>query len=88
MTLRSKPGHHLIGSLNSAPGHVIAAVGRFAVFIRVTSITARDVLRLETGAATHYSGRMTELLRLRRQHLGEIKIDQLSSRPGTHHRLA
>jgi hypothetical protein len=37
--METETGHDLIRPLSSAPGHVIAAVGEFAVF---TNIAARD----------------------------------------------
>ncbi len=42
----TETGHDLIRSLSSAPAHVIAAVGGFAVFI---NIAARDILCLQPG---------------------------------------
>jgi hypothetical protein len=50
--VETETGHDLIQSFSSTPGHVIAAVIAFSVFM---GIAARDILRLEAVLATFYS---------------------------------
>src|SRR6266481_7051572 len=60
---------------------------------RLHNIAARVIVRLDAGGATYYPIK-NDWTREQHQHLsststcGGSKIDQLSNRPGPHHRLA